>query len=450
MEAQGTATPDNAALQGDGAWPPARQAWSVAALLMAANSLAFVDRQALAFLIEPIKQDIGASDTAMGFAYGLGFTLLYIGAGIPLAWLADRSNRRNIVLGSIVFWSMATSACGLARNYASLFAARVAVGAGEAGLGPASYSLLSDYFPREKLASAMGLYQSGIYIGGALALLTGGWLAGMIPLEQTVMLPVMGEMAGWQVFFLLLGLPGLLLAGAIWWLIAEPARRGVPGMAKPQTGSFFEAFTHMRHHSRAYFGLMGGFMLVVFVGNGTGAWIPAFLAREYGMAMTDIGNSYGLVVLTGGLSGSLSGGVLASRQRSRGSARANLIAPLIGFTCLIPVTIGFPLMPTPFAAIALIGAMNFFAGFTLGGGLATILELTPNHLRAQVSMIYVVAINILGGVMGPLSIALLTDYIFQDSQRVAESIATVSAIASPLALVALLSAIRALSAKPSQ
>ena len=151
-------------------WPAASRAWWVAIVLMLANTLAFVDRQALALLVQPIKHDLGISDTAISLLYGLSFTLFYIAVGLPIARLADRSNRRNIVALAIFVWSVATSLCGLARSFGMLFAARIGVGAGEGGLTPAAYSLLADCFPKERLPLAMAIYQIGIYLGNASAL----------------------------------------------------------------------------------------------------------------------------------------------------------------------------------------------------------------------------------------------------------------------------------------
>jgi MFS family permease len=371
----------------------------------------------------------------MSLLYGLSFTLFYVVVGIPVARLADRSNRRNIIALSVLFWSVMTALCGLARSFTELFAARVGVGAGEGGLSPSAYSILSDYFPKEKLPAAMGVYQMGIYFGGAAALLIGGLLATAIPPAGMVSLPLLGPIKGWQVIFLALGLPGLLLS-ALLFTMREPIRQGtVSDAAAIPLPRFFE---HVGQHKRAYFGIALGFALMVFVGNGTGAWIPAFFERKYGWTTAEIGASYGLVVFFCGTTGALVGGFFASWLRRRGLDRANLYAALIGFSVLIPVTVGFPLMPTPQLALVFIGAMNFFAGFNFGGGLATLQELTPNRMRALVSAGYLLTINLIGAALGPTAVALITDYWFGDPQRLPEAISVTCAIASPLSVVALL------------
>jgi MFS family permease len=420
---------------GEGAWPPARTAWFVVIVLMLANTLAFIDRQALALLVQPIKKDLGASDTAMSLLYGLSFTLFYVGVGLPVARLADRSNRRNIVAASIFLWSLATAACGLARSFGTLFVARVAVGAGEAGLGPSACSILADYFPRERLASAIGVYQMGIYVGGALALIVGGIVSGLIPPGDPVQVPLLGTMQGWHIVFLALGVPGVLLS-ALLLVIREPVRRGLTTTDVSVPLASFLA--HVGLHRRAYFGIGLGFALMVLVGNGTGAWIPAFFERKFGWTTAQIGARYGLIVFFCGTSGAMIGGFFASWLQRRGVARGNLVAALIGFLLLIPLTIGFPLMPTPGLALTLIGAMNFFAGFNFGGGLATLQDLTPNRMRALLSAGYMLLINLVGATLGPTAVALITDYAFGDPQRLPEAISLTGAIASPLSVVCLL------------
>lgn len=429
----------SASASGTRQWPSPASAWYAVIILMIANTLAFVDRQALALLVQPIKDDLQVSDTAMSLLYGLSFTLFYVAVGIPVARLADRSNRRNIVALAVLVWSGMTALCGLAKSFPLLFAARVGVGAGEGGFSPAAYSLLADCFPKNKLPAAMGVYQMGIYLGGAGALLIGGLISTVIPPSEDVMLPIVGSLRGWHVVFLILGIPGLLLSALIL-TVREPARQGAATHATKVP--LREFFAHIGRRKRAYFGITLGFALMIFVGNGTGAWIPAFLERKYGWTTADIGASYGLIVFFCGTSGALAGGFFASWLRGRGHELGNLQTALIGFSVLIPVTIAFPLMPTAQLALALIGIMNFFAGFNFGGGLAALQDLTPNRIRALLASLYLLVINLIGAALGPTAVALITDFWFADPQRLPEAIALTCAIASPLSVVALLVGMR--------
>lgn len=420
-------------------WPSRRSAWFAAGMLALANTLAFVDRQALALLVQPIKEDLAASDTAMSLLYGLSFTLFYVMVGIPVARLADRANRRNIVAIAIFVWSLATALCGLAKSFPALFLARVGVGAGEGGLGPAAYSILSDYFPKERLAAAIGVYQMGIYLGGASALLLGGFLSTVVLPNSDITLPLIGTIRGWQLIFLMLGAPGILLSIAML-LVREPVRRGT----KAQEGAvkIGELAVHVKRHGKAYFGIGIGFSLMILVGNATGAWIPAFLERKYGMSTAEIGGIYGLITAVCGVGGTLAGGFIASALRKKGFDRANLQVALFGFTMLIPVTVAFPQMADYRLAFLLIGMMTFLAGFNFGGGLAALQELTPNRMRASVSAGYMLLVNLIGAAGGPLVIALVTDYVFADAARLPDAISVVCAVASPLSVIALLIGLR--------
>lgn len=416
-------------------WPKATTAWTTAILLMLANTLAFVDRQALALLVQPIKLDLQVSDTAMSLLYGLSFTLFYVLVGIPVARIADRSNRRNIIAGAVFIWSFATALCGLARSFTTLFIARVGVGAGEGGLSPAAYSMLSDSFPKERLPAAMGVYQMGIYVGGALALVIGGLISTHFPPNALVDVPLIGPVKGWQLIFLLLGAPGIFLS-FVMLAIREPARQvSASEKAHVPLGQFFG---HVGRHWLAYTGIGIGFALMILVGNATGAWIPAFLERKFAMSTAQIGASYGPLVLVCGVTGTLVGGFFASFLRRRGFRYANLQAALLGFTVLIPVSVAFPLAGSATLALTLIGVMNFFAGFNFGGGLAALQEITPNRMRALISSGYMLLVNLIGAAGGPLAIALVTDFWFADPAELPKAIALVCAIASPLALLFLL------------
>jgi MFS family permease len=420
-------------------WPSPKRAWFAAGMLAAANTLAFVDRQALALLVQPIKEDLQASDTAMSLLYGLSFTMFYVLVGIPVARLADRANRRNIVAAAVFIWSIATALCGLARSFGTLFVARIGVGAGEGGLSPAAYSILADYFPKERLPAAMGVYQMGIYVGGASALVLGGFMASVVPPGSVVILPLIGAVKGWHLVFLMLGIPGVLLSGAML-LVREPLRMGLAGTHK--SPPFSELAAHVLRHWQAYLGISCGFALMILVGNATGAWIPAFLERKYGLTTAQIGGIYGTITAICGVSGTLAGGFAAAALRRRGFERANLLVALFGFTALVPVTTLFPQASTATLSLTLIGAMNFLAGFNFGGGLAALQEITPNRMRASVSAGYMLMVNMIGAAGGPFAIALVTDYWYGDPAALPNAITIVCAVASPLSIAALLLGLR--------
>lgn len=414
-------------------------AWYVAIVLTLANSFAFVDRQVLALLVQPIKNDLHISDTTISLLHGFSFSLFYVLIGLPMARLADRSNRRNIIVGSIVVWSFMTMLCGVARSAAMLFAARVGVGAGEAGLTPSAQSILADYFTKDKLPIALGIFSMGIYLGNGMALILGGYVIYELTKLVVIDLPIVGVVHPWQATFFIVGAPGVLL-GLLALTIREPKRHGVAGQSA--TMPLGAMWAHVRGSLGSYVGIILGLSLMILVGQGSAAWIPAFFARKFGWGTSEIGLNYGLVMLVSGTAGTLAGGFTASLLRRRGLVRANLLAATFGFVILIPLTIAFPLMPTGQSALVTIAFMVFFAGFPFGGGFAALQEITPNRMRAQIAACYMLGVNLIGAGIGPTAIALITDRGFGDPQALYKSIAIVAGVASPLALLCIAVALK--------
>ena len=209
-------------------WPPAPAAWYAVGLLFVAYTFSFVDRFILTLLIEPIKQDFNLSDTGVSLLVGFAFVIFYTFLGIPIGRLADRVNRRNLIVAGITLWSCMTALCGMARGFGSLFVARVGVGVGEAALSPAAYSMIADLFPPKKLGRALSVYTAGAFVGVGLALIVGGLVVQSVISSPDITLPIIGEVRSWQVPFFIVGLPGLLVA-ALMYTVKEPVRRQQSG-----------------------------------------------------------------------------------------------------------------------------------------------------------------------------------------------------------------------------
>lgn len=406
-------------------WPEGRYAWWVVAVLGLTQALAFVDRQVLALLVEPIKRDLHVSDTWISLLYGLSFALFYVIVGLPIARLADRSNRRNIIGAATAVWSVMTALCGCAPNFAALVAARVGVGAGEAGFSPSAQSIMADYFPPERLSAAQGVMAVGTSLGGGLALIGGGLLLGAAA-------SIAPEIQPWRVVMVLVGLPGLLVA-ALYLTVREPRRRGA---GSGQAVALSEIGAWLWAHRWAYLGLMGALSLMVFVGQSGSAWIPAFFERRFGWDGARVGATYGPLVLICGGSGALLGGLLTSRLRRRGMARANLEIGLWAFGVATVCAVLYPMAPTPEGALALIGAMTFVAAAPIGGGYATLQEITPPRMRAQVTALNGLLVNLIGAGLGPLAVGVVTDAVFHDEAKLAASLSLTAAVFGPLTVAA--------------
>ncbi len=270
----------------DAAWPVARVAWGTVAVLAVVQGVNAVDRHLINLLVGPIKADLGISDGQVGLLLGLSFAIFYTTVGVPIGRLADGWSRRLIIAIGTAFWSVATVCCGLAQNFAQLFAARVAVGAGEASLNPSGYSLIADLFPPARRARPMGVFIAGHTIGQALTLFAGGVLVHhLVSNEITLALPGGLLLRPWQIAFLIAGLPGLLVALLVL-TIREPKRREAAGglHEEPARRSIpvREVVRYLADRRAVYLPLIGGFALVLLWHMGNIVWAPTFLIRTFG------------------------------------------------------------------------------------------------------------------------------------------------------------------------
>jgi MFS family permease len=409
--------------------------WYLVTVLTVAYVFSFIDRSILTLMVGPIRADLGLSDTEISVLHGFAFAIFYTVLGIPIARIADRSNRRNLVVAGVAFWSLATAACGLTRSFAQLFLARIGVGIGEAALSPAAYSMISDRFPPERLGRALGVYTLGAIAGIGLALIIGGAVVGAVATGSGTTLPLIGEVRPWQLVFFVVGLPGLLVAG---WLatIAEPARRG--RTPRPDSaGAPADLTRWMRTYARAYTGHLVGFALLGIVLNAVIAWTPSHLIRNFGYSPAEVGLTLGGTVLLFGTPGIFCGGILADRWRAAGHGDGALRVGIVSAVGSLPFAlIAFVTSSLPVLVVAL-APLAFFATFAYGAAPAAIQFMTPAANRAVASAIYLFFLNFVGMGIGPFLTALVTDRVFGNDQAVGLSIAIV-ATASALGAAAFL------------
>jgi len=406
-------------------------AWYVVGLLTLAYVCSFIDRQIITLLVGPIKQDLGLTDTQMSYLLGLSFALFYTVFGFLIAIAADRLNRRNIIAAGLFIWTVMTAACGLAKGYGQLFLARMGVGFGEGALSPAALSMISDYFPREKLGRAIAVYSMGIAIGSGIALLVGGTVIEMVSTADLVTLPVFGELRPWQAAFILVALPGIPI-GLLLFTIREPARRG-----RLQAGgsrwSLRPAMRQLRGHWRTYTGLCLGMAVLTIMAYGIIGWIPEHFRRTYGWTIGQVSLWYGLVLLVFGPLGGFAGGWLADRLQRR-HPDGHLRAILAGLAVLGPGYILFALMPGPWLSLLWLVPATFGGAIPTSVAGAALMQVTPNEMRATVSALYYFVLSIVGLGIGPTSVALLTDYWFADEGALRYSIAIVAVLATTAAV----------------
>ncbi len=422
------------------AYPRPAYAWYVVVVLMIAYISSFIDRQILSLLVDDIRRDLAISEFQMSLLMGFSFAIFYTILGLPIGRLADRHSRRNIIVVGVLIWSLMTAACGLVKNYVQFFLARVGVGVGEAALSPAAYSMIADYFPKRKLATAMSVYSMGIYLGSGLALLLGGFVAELAEKQRIWELPLVGEVYSWQMVFFMVGLPGLLIA-LLLLTVKEPERR-LTGYGQKKTASLQDLYQYFKENRQIVLRHNFGFALLTVSTYSGGYWIPAFLMRNFGWSKIDVGLTYGLSVTVFATIGIVCGGRLADYLVNRGYINGRQIVILIALIGLLILVTIFPFLATEQNVILFLIPIPFFSSFGVGTGTAVVQEVTPPLMRAQASAFFLFIVNIIGLGMGPSIVALVTQYVFADDQAVGYSLALVSSVALSLAAILIASSMQ--------
>lgn len=380
--------------------PPAPEvggpyAYYVLGVLFVMYIFNFLDRQLLAILLQPIKDDLQISDTALGFLTGFAFAVFYTFAGLPLARLADRWVRRSLIAISIALWSLMTAACGLARGFSDLAWARIGVGIGEAGATPPAHSLLSDYFPPEKRATILALYACGVPVGSGLGYWLGGWI---------------NDALGWRMAFVLVGLPGVLVALLVRLTVREPTRGAsehrpvsTRQYSLPEVWRFLSGLPSGRRVSLAA-------ACIAFAGYGLAAWIPAFFVRIHHMTPGQLGLWMSWITALGGVIGSFSGGVIADRW-GHTHPRARTYVAMSGALLSIPFNAASVLLDDH--RLALLSFLPATIGATLWFGPITsiVQDLVPPAMRATAAAVFIFILTIIGLGAGPQVIGILNDWI---------------------------------------
>lgn len=415
------------------AWPRPVYAWYVVAVLLLAYTLSFIDRMILSLLIGPIREALKISDTEVSLLVGLAFALFYTVLGFPLGWIADRYNRRNLIIGGVTVWSAMTACCGFANSYTTLFLARVGVGAGEATLSPAAFSMLSDYFPRDKLARAIAVYSIGVPLGSGIALVLGAFVVQAVLHSPPVVLPYLGTVEAWRLIFLWVAAPGLLIV-ILMTTVREPYRRG--RAVTVEAASKRGLLRFLADHRWAITAHLLGMGLISLVMYGVMAWIPTFFFRTYGMPVPEAGLYFGIVMAIGGAGGLLTGGWLSDSMLRSGRKDAPLRTMLISCVLGGPPLVAAMFMPTALTAFLFLGLGIYLATWHGVSGAALQL-ITPNEVRAQITAVYFFVANLIGLGLGPTAIAAVTDFGFGYDGALRWSIAIVAGLGMALAALVL-------------
>ena len=423
----------------DGPWPSAVTGWLVVSALCVAYCVSFIDRYLLTLLVEPVKQDLGLSDTEVGLLQGAAFGLFYAAAGIPMGLIADRGSRRVTIAVGMFVWTAMTTMSAFASNFWHLFVARMGVGLGEAALSPAAVSLISDYFPPERRGRAISVFMTGATIGSGLAIMIGGAVVGLTRGSDVVVLPLVGELRPWQAAFFLVGAPGMLMS-VLFMVVREPPRRGrsVPS----QTGGT-ASFRRFVADRKALLGLhFTGMACSSICAYGFTGWTPAYFMRVHGWTPEEVGAGLGPAILVGLTAGMLAGGALADRGRGRGDVVA---AIRVAAWSLALLAIAAPLatLPSdPVVVLLALGVVNFAVAAPAGVSLTALTALAPNELRGRLVAAYLFTISVAGFGIGPTFVGYLNDHVFTDPGGVRHSLSALGVVFGPLAALSLALAVR--------
>ena len=367
-------------------------------LLTIVYSFNFIDRQLLAILQESIKAELLLSDGQLGLLTGFAFAVFYVTAGIPIARWADHSNRRNIVALALAVWSGMTALSGLVQNYTQLLLARIGVGVGEAGGSPPSHSMISDIFPPERRASALGFYSMGVSFGILFGFLFGGWL---------------NEFFGWRVACLVVGLPGVALAVVVRYTMAEPIR----GMSENRTGEVestpFMGVLAVLWRSKAFRHIALGAALNAFASYSISNWTASFMIRSHGMSTGELGTWLALIMGLGGAVGVFCGGMLADRLAPN-DKRWHVWIPGIAGIIALPFIVSVYLVDGKYTALMCMIIPGILSNVYLGNALAMSHGLVGLRMRAMASAILFFILNIIGLGAGPWTIGMVSDYLSAD------------------------------------
>ena len=410
-----------------------RYGWYVAFVLLIGFTFSFIDRQVLNLLVVPIQNDLNITDTQISALQGLAFVLTYVGLCIPIGRLIDKSHRVTVMIIGLLVWSIATIACGFSKNYVSMFIARMGIGAGESTVHPGSISILGDYFDSNKIASPMSIYLLGPYLGAGIAMIFGAqvldWTSQM---DNVIIFPLIGEIAPWQLTFIAVGLPGILVAG-LFLTIREPQRK-IQESESIEVPSFSKVIQYIKNNWEVYGAIIIGNSCLIILLYGLQSWVPTMLLRVYEWDLVQSGRVYGSIAMLAGSAGVLSGPFVLKYM-----SKINVNAPhfklaIFGISMASLSLVLLPFQPNVNIALVFVTMASFFVTLPLAGTSSAMVIVSPNRIRGVITGIYVVVTSVFGLVLGPFLVASSTDFIFQDTNAVAKSLALVSVLVSPVGI----------------
>lgn len=400
-------------------------AWITVATLFAAQIVSTVDRGMLALVIDPVRQDLAISEMQIAMLQGFAFSIFYVTVGLPLGAFADVVNRRRLLIAGIMVWSAATIAGGFAQGFGSMFASRLFIGVGEAVLGPCAVTMISDLFPPHRRGRPMALYVFGSMIAYGLGSLVSGVILDMAPKGAFAALPVIGLLAPWRIAFTLVGAFGLLIV-VLLFLLREPARRVEQGSAADAQIklSFVQGLGLLKARKATFLPLYGSLALFAMGGSVATGWGAVFLTRAFGYQVGIAGKGLGTSQIVWSVIGAVVAGIVVDRIGARSGAAGRMrlagLLALAGIPCSLPILAG-----SGSAAMVMLGEVMLVSAIYGTTMLSVISEIAPTKVRGFAVALYAFVMTVIGGSLGPLAVAWLTENVFASPLAVGRSMATV-------------------------
>lgn len=424
-------------------------AWYVVFLLTFAYTVAFIDRQVLNLLVDPIKLDLLLSDVDISFLQGFAFMSAYIVCGPLFGRWADSGHRRNILVFGVTMWSVCTVLCGMADSFWELFLARAGVGAAEASLAPVAWSLIADYFTKPRLPRAMSIFLLGPSLGAGLALVAGGLVIAFAG-DLIELIPAFSGMSTWQVTFMMVGFPGLLLA-LLLFTVREPQRTSFSSEAADDRSFTIPEIAQYIWQDRAFFlRVFIGMGMLAIVIYGLPTWMPSYLIRHFDANPATVGLQYGVLVLSCGALGIVLGPSFGRLLQRMGYQDSALRSAAI---CCGVVTVGCASLPFANSyglTLCIAAVITFFYALPQAMVASSLQFASPNRLRGIISTLYLFMISVCGLGLAPSVIAFVTDKILGGPEHVGTSLAIVCTLSGAVACWLYVRALKPYRAKLAQ
>ena len=411
-------------------YPEKKHSYSAVAILTLAQVFAFIDRQIPSMLVEPIKQDFNLTDSQIALLGGAAFSIFYAIMALPIGYAVDRYTRTKVLGTGIFLWSLMTALAGLANSFGKLFGARIGVAVGEAVMAPISVSLVSDSFPENKQGKPMGIITAGVYIGIGITLLGGGFLIDYLTSIGGITLPLIGYLKPWQATFMIVGIPGLVLAIAAFYL-KEPRRIEEQADSNHLVDKK-NVFLHLKEHRKTLIPMFGGLIFMALIFYSFSFWAPTMMIRTFDISLTEVGFILGMITIISSITGTIIAGSAVDYLRNRNYSDAPVRAAMVAVILALPPIISLSFVQTELGAWICIAMYLLFISSFAPLGLLAISGVSTGNVKGQTAAIHAFLMMAFGLSLGPQLTAFFTDFVFVDPNLLINSVSLTGLIVLPI------------------